>query len=105
MQWLSGLTTYWADLERNDHVLREVLNQEGMRIEALPYEALRDQAAEVLSFAKTLDGRELHFSLEAYAVKANGDLAVCVDISGLPRRWGIKPSYHFYKRMDGSVYY
>jgi hypothetical protein len=36
----------------------------------------------------------------------NQDLCICIDAkSKLPTWFGIKPSYRFFKRRDGSVYY
>ncbi len=43
--------------------------------------------------------------MDAYHVQKNGTVAVSIDADGLPTILGIKPSYHFYKRPGGSIYY
>jgi hypothetical protein len=53
-----------------------------------------------------IDGIRVFFSAEAYHTKRTGDLCVSVDVdAAVPTFLGIKPSYHFYKRSDGTVYY
>ena len=51
------------------------------------------------------DDQKITFSMDAYHIKKNGTVAVSIDADGLPTILGIKPSYHFYKKSDGSVYY
>ena len=77
----------------------------GREFEAKSYEELRDHGAEDFDSDRIVDGVRVHYSGEAYRTLANGDLAFNIDVSGLPTRGWAHPSYHFYKRPDGSVYY
>lgn len=103
---LDKFTARRQRLEANYALLRQVLDAEALKIEAMSYEALQ-QPAEVLSFSRELNGQVYYFSLEAIQTLKNGDLEICIDIGAddLPTKWGVKPSYHFYKRPDGSIYY
>lgn len=84
--------------------LRKICDEVGREIEGWEYERLR-QPAEVLSFARSYDGHEVYFSLEAYEENRQGDLHICVDCSAPTiQRGGWLPSYVFWKRPDGSVY-
>jgi hypothetical protein len=90
---------------RNWAFLRAVANAIGAEYEAMSYEQLR-QPAEVLSTERVIEGVRVSFSAEAYNRKRTGDLCVSVDVdAALPTFLGVKPSYHFFKRPDGSVYY
>lgn len=57
------------------------------------------------AFEVMIGDRKIYFSAEAYNIKPDGTLCFCIDAEGLPTLLGIKPSYHFYKRPDNSVYY
>ncbi|HET7691922.1 MAG TPA: hypothetical protein VFM44_02415 [Gemmatimonadota bacterium] len=92
-------------LERNHAVLRRAAEEIGREFEAKSYEELRDHGAEDFDSDRIVEGVRVHYSGEAYRTLANGDLAFNIDVSGLPTRGGARPSYHFYKRPDGSVYY
>jgi hypothetical protein len=48
---------------------------------------------------------ELQFWIDRWQKAPNGDLTICIDAKGLPTLLGVKPSYQFAKRADGSVYY
>ncbi|OGW66695.1 MAG: hypothetical protein A3H49_00355 [Nitrospirae bacterium RIFCSPLOWO2_02_FULL_62_14] len=85
-------------------LLRREVTNVGKEFERLPYERLL-VAAEVLSFSRVIEGVEISFSAEAFDVKPNGDAGFCVDASADPNRTGKQPSYQFYKRKDGTVYY
>ena len=58
-----------------------------------------------LAQGEALRDRKIYFNAEAYHVKPDGTLCFCIDADGLPTIFGVKPSYHFYKRPDNSVYY
>lgn len=66
---------------------------------------------EILSSpAKTIiinlsEEQQISCSIDAYHVQKNGTVEVSIDANGLPTIFGIKPSYHFYKKPDGSIYY
>lgn len=93
-------------LEDNYRFLREAADREGETLEALPYETLRNLPDEYVGYSKTIDGIECRFSADVYEEMKNGDLSIGLDINAdLPTKWGVKPSYNFYKRPDGSVYY
>jgi hypothetical protein len=84
--------------------LRRALDAVGQEFESKPYEELT-RPAEELSIEREVDGVRLSFSAEAYETKKNGDLCFVIDADGLPTFPYPGPSYHFYKRKDGSTYY
>jgi len=92
-------------LRENRAVLRREVNAVGAEFEAKPYEELKEIPNEGPPVTRVVEGREVWFSAEVYGIKPNGDLEVCIDAGGLPMLLGIKPSYHFFKRPDGAVYY
>ncbi|HSO06073.1 MAG TPA: hypothetical protein VLW45_02480 [Pelomicrobium sp.] len=85
-------------------LLRREVTRVGQEFERRGYDELQ-APAERLSFSRTVDGVEIHFGTEAYDRLPNGDLAFCIDASAKPNATGVQPSYRFYKRPDGSVYY
>jgi hypothetical protein len=95
-QWLQRL-------KANQALLRREVEAEGRRFESMSYDDLRNLAD--AGGERIVEGRRLLFSAETYHIKDNGDLSVCVDAAGLPTLFGVKPSYRFHKRPDGSVYY
>jgi hypothetical protein len=114
MGWWAGIREYLerraveAEARRMKDPIYALLRREvtsvGKEYEGLPYERLLEPA-EVLSFSRVIDGVEISFSAEAFHVKQNGDAGFCIDASATPNRTGKQPSYQFYKRKDGSVYY
>jgi hypothetical protein len=103
--WQAKRRARRARLEQNRAFLRRVADEIGAEFETKSYEELRDRGAEEFSSERIVDGITITYSGEAYKTLKNGDLTFCVDVDGLPTPWGIKPSYHFHKRPDGSVYY
>ena len=95
---------FFQKYEDNYNFMRVELNKIGRLFESRPYEELQKRAEE-LSSEQIINGRKLFFSAEAYRIKENGDLCFCIDCDGLPTAFLPGPSYHFYKRKDGSVYY
>lgn len=94
----------WIKERRENYdILRREVEIEGKRYEKMSYEELQ-KPPEELSCSRVVNGVELFFSAESYNTKPNGDLCFCVDVDGLPCLF-VKPSYQFYKRKDGSVYY
>jgi hypothetical protein len=85
-------------------LLRREVEKVGKEFEAMPYERLLEPA-EHLSLSKVVDGVEICFSAEAFNVWKNGDIGFCVDAHAEPNRTWAQPSYQFFKRRDGSVYY
>jgi hypothetical protein len=102
---MAGWRERRARLERNRALLRRAADEIGREFEAMSYEELRNPGAEDFDSDRIVDGVRIHYSGEAYRTLANGDLAFNIDVSGLPTRGWAQPSYHFYKRPDGSVYY
>jgi hypothetical protein len=101
-----ALLAWLGRRRRNFAFLRRVGEIVGREYESMPYEALT-KSAEELSTERVVDGVRLFFSAEAYQTKANGDLCFSIDVDArdLPTLLGVRPSYHFYKRPDGTVYY
>lgn len=85
--------------------LRAITDEVGKEVEGWSYEKLSLRAEEI-SFSRVFDGERLYFSLEAFNTNDRGDLHICMDCS--PERKAVfkwYPSYVFWKRRDGSVYY
>lgn len=102
---VSGWRSRRTRLERNHALLRRAADEIGREFEAKSYEELRNRGAEDFDSDRIVDGVRVHYSGEAYRTLANGDLAFNIDVGGLPTGGWTKPSYHFYKRPDGTVYY
>ena len=90
---------------QNVAFLRRALEVVGPEFEARSYEDLLAHTAEELSIEREFDGVRLSFSADAYNTKKNGDLCFCIDADGLATFPYPGPSWHFYKRKDGSVYH
>ena len=88
----------------NFALLRRALEVVGPEFERRPYDELTIRAEE-LSFARVFEGVSIAFSAEAYGREKNGDLSFCIDADGPPTFPFPGPSWNFYKRKDGSVYY
>ena len=54
---------------------------------------------------RIIDGQQVTFTIDCWEKKPNGDLIISIDSRGLSTLCGVKPSYQFAKRIDGSVYY
>jgi hypothetical protein len=90
----------------NWKLLREESNRVGAEVEHWPYEKLHRPAEEHPPIERMVAGVSARFQVDCYNVLAGGELAICVDAHGGPSTFlGIKPSYHFFKRRDGSVHY
>jgi hypothetical protein len=85
-------------------LLRREIERVAKEYEAMSYAAL-SRPAEELSRAEVVNGIEISFSAEACDVTKNGDICFCIDARAEPNRTGSQPSYRFFKRKDGSVYY
>ena len=95
----------WLNRRRkNVALLKRALETVGPEFESRPYDDLQ-LPAEELSIEREFEGVTLNFSAEAYNTKKNGDLCFCIDAGGLPTFPYAGPSWHFYKRSDGSTYY
>jgi hypothetical protein len=83
--------------------LRRELESVGKQFEAMTYEELLD--CQELSFTRRVSEIEVTFSTDLFVVRPNGDLGFCIDASTSSRRFRWQPSYQFYKRKNGGVYY
>lgn len=87
-------------------LLRAETDRVGREVESWPYDRLDRAAEEQPPLRSVVAGVPVSFQVDCYRTLDNGDLAVCVDAVGGPSTvLGIKPSYRFYKRRDGSVYH
>lgn len=86
--------------------LRAITDQVGKEVEKWSYETL-SRPAEEISFSREIDGQRIGFSLEANDENELGDLFICMDCQPekVPFFTFLLPSYVFWKRRDGSVYY
>lgn len=101
---LGNLFPQSQELYRNYEILERELQKVGQEYEQKSYQELLSPAED--NSTKVMIGdRKIYFSAEAYNIKPDGTLCFCIDAEGLPTLLGIKPSYHFYKRPDNSVYY
>jgi hypothetical protein len=104
------LGRYWnlvareCERDENCRKLRQELHKVAKEYEEMTYESLLAPAEE-LSTSREVSGFTVHFSAEAYDIKKNGDIRFCIDAEGIPTKVRWKPSYRFFKRKDGSVYY
>ena len=103
-QLLLQLFPQTEKLLENYEVLQHEVNKIGKVYEQKSYEELLLPAEQNSTEIRAGD-RTLYFSAEAYHIKPDRTLCFCIDADGLPTLWGVKPSYQFYKRRDGSVYY
>ncbi|PSR15949.1 hypothetical protein C8255_20370 [filamentous cyanobacterium CCP3] len=100
---LSGLfQTYRNNWRR----LRDELSRLGAEVEQWSYADLNRPAEAQPPIHRLVAGVPAYFQIDSYDHLPSGDLTICIDAhGGPPTPLGIKPSYHFYKRRDGSVYY
>ena len=91
-------------LFRNYRMLKKALIAAAPEFEGLPYDELL-VPAEKAGAKKTVDGKDLLFSVRQNRLEKNGDICVCIDAEGLPTPLGVAPSWRFHKRKDGTVYY
>jgi hypothetical protein len=90
---------------RNQVFLHRLRDEVGKEIEAWPYGTL-SRPAEEISFTREIDSGTVWFSIEAYERNTVGDIHVCVDVdANLPLFPLASPSYVFWKKLDGTIYY
>jgi hypothetical protein len=97
-QFLSRFSDNWR-------ALRQAVNTVGAEVEQWSYEALDRDAENQPVIRRILGGDELEFWTDRWRKAPNNDLTICIDAKGLPTWLGVKPSYQFAKRPDGSIYY
>jgi hypothetical protein len=96
--WMQTYRENWRILRRAVHAL-------GSECEGWEYGRLDKAAEEQPAIERTCEGRKVRFQIDCWDKKTNGDLLMCIDAFGLPTLLGVKPTYQFAKRMDGSTYY
>ena len=90
---------------QNWRLLRRAVDEVGAECEKWPYDVLDRPAEWQPSLVRIIDGRQATFTIDCWEKKVNGDLIISIDANGLPTLAGVKPSYQFAKRADGTVYY
>ena len=106
-RWLDAFWTRVAKKAGRDPVIRALereLSTVGKHFESMAYDELIDFDQDHV-VTRRVDGIDMTFSGEAYDVRPNGDVAFCIDASTPGRRFTWLPSYRFFKRRDGSIYY
>jgi len=101
---INFLSMLFPQYMKNFGFMRTAVIKVGKEFEQKSYQELL-RPAEELSITRLVDGEKLTFSAESVKVEKNGDLHFCIDANGLSTLFGIKPSYQFIKRKDGSIYY
>lgn len=87
-------------------LLRVETDRIGAEVEHWSYEQLDRDAEDQPLIERQFGAVQVIFQIERCDRLSNQDLCICIDAkSALPTWFGIKPSYRFYKRRDGSVYY
>ena len=107
MQWieLCPITkSQRQQLQQNYQILKQEVEEFGKDYQEKLYQEILD-FPEKNVIIKSVDNSQINCSIEAYHLQKNGTIEVSIDAYGLPTLFGVKPSYHFYKRRDGSVYY
>ena len=86
--------------------LRAICDQVGKEFECKSYDALLENSEENFEYPdKEYGGYNISFSGEA-CLQKNGDIHYTLDLHcNVPFIAWALPSYVFYKRKDGSVYY
>jgi hypothetical protein len=105
--WLDAFWSRVAKRAARDPALRALkheLSTVGTYFESMTYDELNDPDRDHV-VTRQVDGMAMTFSGDAYDVRPNGDIAFCIDASIPGRRFSWLPSYRFFKRRDGSVYY
>jgi hypothetical protein len=92
----------WTD---NWRKLRRFADVIGAEFEALTYDELC-APPEGWHGERTIDGVTVRYSVHVRDVRPDGDAHVWIDVDSPLKTWfGVKPSYQFVKRPDGSVHY
>ena len=98
-RWLRPYRSNWA-------LLRAATDDVGAEVERWAYAELDRDAEEQAPIERRVAGRPVVFTIERIGRRRDGDLHLCIDARGGPRTLlGVKPSYVFFKRPDGTVHY
>jgi hypothetical protein len=90
---------------QNWHLLRTAVDEVGAECEKWRYDVLDRPAEMQPTLVRLINGREVTFSIDCWEKRPNGDLIISIDANGLSTLAGVKPTYQFAKRTDGTVYY
>jgi hypothetical protein len=90
---------------QNWRLLRQAVNEVGSECEKWHYEVLDRPAEWQPSLVRIIGGQQVTFTIDCWEKRPNGDLFISIDADGLSTLAGVKPTYQFAKRIDGSVYY
>lgn len=102
---MSIIQQLFPGYSRNWYVLRDALNDVGAECEKWSYDQLDRCAEEQPLLEREVEGATVCFTIDRWDKRPNGDLVISIDADGLLTLGGVKPSYQFAKRVDGSVYY
>ncbi len=91
-------------LQKNYQILKQEVEKFGKDYQKKSYEKISEFPDQDV-IIKSVNNSLISCSIEVYHLQKDGTIAVSIDAYGLPTMFGIKPSYHFYKRLDGSVHY
>ncbi|MDJ0844151.1 hypothetical protein [Crocosphaera sp.] len=91
-------------LRENYQILWREAEKIGQEYEQKSYMEILSSPAKTI-IINLSEEQQISCSINAYHVQKNGTVEVSIDADGLPTILGIKPSYHFYKKPDGSIYY
>jgi len=98
-------------LQNNYRILSDALESFAREFERRDYTALEQLLGPSSGpqdepvFEKTFEEKRMLISVDLIDKYENGDIHIVLNIDGLPTLLGIKPSWQFYKRRDGSTYY
>ena len=89
----------------NFALLQEIAQQIGKEYEKKPYQELHGGSADISEGELEVRGLKVSYSAYSFTVKKTGDVGFCIDVrAALPTPFGVRPSYQFFKRPDGTVY-
>jgi hypothetical protein len=91
---------------KNYQLLQEAAETIGKEYEQKAYEELSGGSLDESDGEFEFKGVKVSYSAYSFNVKRYGDVGFCIDIRAkIPTFLSIKPSYQFYKRKNGNVYY
>jgi hypothetical protein len=97
---------WWRAWRRNWNELRAVTDRVGAEVASWPYDALDRPAEQQPVLTRTVGTTTVHFAVDCVGTGPDGELEICVDAVGGPATFlGLRPSYRFYKRRDGTVHH
>ena len=93
-----------ASLRRNWELLRAATDAVGAEVERWSYAELDRAAEQQPPVERVVGGHTVSFQVDCIGTGTDGELRISIDAhGGPPTLLGIKPSYVFRKRRDGTV--